>query len=115
MTSGAQEKAGDANLFDTAQKAICQKQWAQAVDSLKKLEKNFPKSDYCCESLYWLSYSMNKLGDSIDDMNSRLEQKQKAVQNLGTLFKNYPKCVWVKDATILRIEIAEYLIKNGLG
>ena len=58
---------------------------------------------------------MNKLGDSIDDMNSRLEQKQKAVQNLGTLFKNYPKCVWVKDATILRIEIAEYLIKNGLG
>jgi hypothetical protein len=103
------------SIYDAAKKAVYEKQWQQAAEAFAKLAEAYPKSLYAAESLYWKSYSLNKLASGLEDMEARLKTKEFALQDLETMLAKYAASNWIRDAKLLQIEIAENLVKNGMG
>jgi hypothetical protein len=80
----AQGPAQDKELFDAAKKAIYQKDWKAALEALEKIEREFPKSAYLGESLYWSGYSLNKAAAALANLETQLEAKKEALGKLET-------------------------------
>ncbi len=110
----AQEKAQEKVIFEKAKQSIYDKEWQHAVQELIQLTQDFQKSELFDDSLYWLGYSLDKMGDSLRDVQQQLDSKRDAVEKLNHLIQNYQKSSWVDDAKILRIQIAEDLVKRGM-
>jgi len=80
--------------YNTAKKNIYKKEWDIAIKSLKEIITNNKVKILKDNALYWLAYSLKKSINNIDDRESSN---------------------WVDDGKILKIEIAEDLIKRGLS
>lgn len=110
---GEQENAF--GVYKEAKLAIYNKEWHQAVDLLKTMERDYPGGKYAEESVYWLAYSLNKLGMDYKDPERGAAVKKEALDYLnrfisaGTNNKN----PWLDDAKILRIRIASDLVQAG--
>jgi HEAT repeat protein len=100
--------------YEEAKAYIYQKNWEKAIDSLNTIIQFFEESEYLDDSLYWLSYSMNKLSSTLANIEMQLEMQKEALHNLDSLIEEYRNSSWVDDAKFLRIEIAEDLAKKGL-
>jgi HEAT repeat protein len=107
------EKAKEA--YEKAKKAIVLKDWKAAVEAFQKLESQYSKSDYYGESLYWLGYSLDRVSESLDDMQNQMEKKKEAIGRLNLLLEKLPENAWVPDAKLLRLQIAEKLANSGLN
>ncbi|MCK5222944.1 MAG: hypothetical protein KAR14_15250, partial [Candidatus Aminicenantes bacterium] len=103
----------DYNEFKKAKKLIYEKDWARAVAKLKAFQEKFSKSDYLDDSLYWLSYSLSKMGTEISERTAKISLNEEAFEGLEELLEGFESSSWVEDAKILRMEIAESL--SGLG
>jgi len=124
-TGWAQEPAADQtqtsiesqakSLYEAAKKNIYDKNYADAIAKLKALTSKDADSPFGQEGLYWLGYSLDKLASTLENVNQGLEMKQDAIARLDVLLKNFPKNTWVNDARILQVQIAEALVKKGLG
>ena len=110
----AQDTKKDQELFKKAKTYIFQKDWDAAIKNLEVLVKDFRQSDYLEESFYWLGYSLDKLSNNIGSLEQQLETKEKAVGKLNILIDNHQLSSWLDDAKILRVEIAEDLVNEGL-
>lgn len=110
----SQEKAKDQELFEKAKKSIYQKEWMKAVKELDKITEEFKKSKYLAESLYWLGYSLDRYSSTLTNMEKQLEIKEDALMHLDSMIKGYSTSSWADDAKVLRVQIAEELVKNGL-
>lgn len=110
----SQEKAKDQELFEKAKKSIYQKEWMKAVKELDKITEEFKKSKYLAESLYWLGYSLDRYSSTLTNMEKQLEIKEDALKHLDSMIKGYSTSSWADDAKVLRVQIAEELVKNGL-
>jgi len=115
-----QDKANQAKseqsqkAFEEAKQFVYQKNWDAAVSAWEKVMAK-SKINNADESLYWLAFSRDKMASSLADMKRQLEQKQVAIESLNSLVTKWPWSPWVKDAKLLRLEIAEALAKNGLN
>lgn len=102
-------------IFQKGRKNIYKQDWQKAADAFRRIEKEFSGSKHIEDSLYWLGYSLNKLGKGSVNFEKRLTLQKQAVTKLETLMKRYPKSKWADDAEILVIEIADDLAAQGLS
>jgi HEAT repeat protein len=102
-------------LYEAAKKSIYEKNYTDAIAKLKALTSQDAESPFGQEGLYWLGYSLDKLAATLNNINQSLEMKEDAIARLDTLLKNFPKNSWANDARILQVQIAEALVKSGLG
>jgi outer membrane protein assembly factor BamD (BamD/ComL family) len=114
--SNRDESPGDKTdvIFQDARKNIYRKDWQKAVTEFRRIVKEFSNSKYIEDSLYWLGYSLNKLGRSSVNFEKQLTLQQEALSELDTLVKRFPKGKWSDDAKLLVLEIAEDLAAKGL-
>lgn len=110
----AQEKSQEKEIYEKAKKSIYEKEWQFAVQELTRLTREFQKSDLFDDSLYWLGYSLDKMGDSLKDVQQQIDAKREAVEKLNTLILKHQESSWAKDAKMLRIQIAEDLVNKGM-
>ena len=101
-------------LFQEAKKSIYAKEWAKAAEQFKKISVDFPAGEWVDDSLYWLSYSLNKLGENGKGPGNALETKKAALKNLALLLTRYPGSEWYDEAKLLTMEIAQDLAARGL-
>ena len=102
-------------LYEAAKKSIYNKKYAAVVEMLRELTAKDINSAYGQEGLYWLGYSLDKMAASLENTQQRLEMKQDAIERLNNLLNNFPTNSWAKDAKILQVQIAEDLVRNGMG
>lgn len=101
-------------IFQEAKKSIYAKEWPQAVAQFKEITMAFPGGEWGDDSLYWLSYSLNKLGENGKDLDKVLEIKKEALKNLTLLKTRFPDSEWYDEAKLLTMEIAQDLAARGL-
>lgn len=101
-------------IFQEAKKAIYAKDWDKAAEQFKKITGAFPDGELADDSLYWLSYSLNKLGENGKGLDKVLETKKEALKSLSLLMTRYPGSEWFDEAKMLTVEIAQELADRGL-
>ncbi|MFB0565753.1 MAG: hypothetical protein ACETWK_08760, partial [Candidatus Aminicenantaceae bacterium] len=69
-------------MYKKAKMYIYQKDWGQAVEVLRKFAEAeaYRKSKYVDDSLYWLSYSLNRLSKSLGHVEQQLELRKQAIE-----------------------------------
>ncbi|MEW6733545.1 MAG: HEAT repeat domain-containing protein [Acidobacteriota bacterium] len=77
---------------------IAEERWAKAMDKFSEVVKQFPKSEYMDDALYWLAFTMKKQS-----------MFQDANQVLGRLLQDFPDSNWNDDARLLQLEIARQI------
>jgi outer membrane protein assembly factor BamD (BamD/ComL family) len=100
--------------YELAKQYVNKKSWEQAVEAFQKAIKLYQKSKYMDGSLYYLGYSQNMYSNQMKNLEKQIEAKQEAIDNLNRLIKQYRESPWVDDAKVLRLEIAEELVKKGM-
>lgn len=90
------------NSLKQAKKLIHEKEWYRAGQLLKKLNNRFFGAGAPAETLYWLSYCLEKQGEEFEAFNY-----------INRLIEAYPKSRWLDDAKILRVRISADLVKEG--
>ena len=103
-------------LYLKAKQAIYRQQWSEAATTFQQLafELEKQKKDHLDESLFWLSYSLDKLADQIADVEKELATRQHAFQELEKIISDFPHSQWADDAQLLQIKIARELAEQGL-
>jgi len=110
----AQQTKKDKEIYEKAKKSIYQKDWDAAIKGFEAIVEEFKNSSYQDDSLYWLGYSLDIVSRSIAELEPQLELKEKALDHLNTLIEGYSLSSWADDARVLRVKIAEELVKKGL-
>lgn len=106
-----EEKVED--LYKKAKQFIYKKDWLKALEQLRQVAESFPGSKLGDVSLYWSSYSLNQLSQTLENLDKILETQEEALSQLETLMRLYPYSKWIDEAKLLRVEIAEDLVKKG--
>ncbi|MCX6566011.1 MAG: HEAT repeat domain-containing protein [Candidatus Aminicenantes bacterium] len=111
----ARQEALAKALYEVAKKNIYDKSYEAAISQFNELAAQYAQSHYSQEALYWLGYSLDKYAATVADVKQGLYMRQAAIAHLETLLKKYPANTWAKDAKILELQIAEELVRSGLG
>lgn len=101
------------DLYKRAKQFVYQKDWLKAVEKFRQVMESFPGSKLTDVSLYWSGYSLNQLSQTLENLDKILETQEEALSQLETLMRQYPYSKWIDDAKLLRVEIAENLVKKG--
>jgi outer membrane protein assembly factor BamD (BamD/ComL family) len=101
------------SLYKKAKQSIYGKEWLKAMEQFRCIIDTYSKSKRVDESLYWLSYSIKKRSEDLENLDKILSLQKQALGHLETLIKKFPDSKWVDDAKVLRVEIAEDLVKKG--
>lgn len=104
----------DIELHQKAKKAIYKKEWVIAIQLLNRLDSLYPESTYRVEALYWMAYSLEKLSRVPAQKRDQVLEKEEALRRLDDLLETKENNPWLDDAKILRIRIAEDLVKLGV-
>ena len=100
--------------YEKAKNAIKSKNWEQAITNFETIIKNFENSAYLAESFYWLGYSMSKFSQNLENIENQLNMKEQAIDKLNSLIQGFSSSSWVDSAKMLRIDLAEELVKKGI-
>jgi tetratricopeptide (TPR) repeat protein len=120
--AAAQEKAASnrdkdekkaADMFREAKQWTSRKDWSKAMNQLQKIVETYSDTKITDDSLYWLGYSMNQLSQKLENLDEILDIQKQALSRLETLMQRYPSSKWIDDAKVLRVEIADNLVKRG--
>ena len=101
--------------YNEAKRLIMKKEWRSAIEALQKIVVTQVDSSLKDNAIYWLAYSLRKSAARITDREKQVEKMESAIEKLNELIEKYPQSSWVDDGKMLRIEIAEELVKRGLG
>lgn len=101
------------SLYKKAKQSIYGKEWLKAMDQFRYIIDNYSKSKWVEASLYYLSYSMKKRSEALENLDEILSLRKQALSHLETIIKKFPAGEWADDAKVLRVEIAEDLVKKG--
>lgn len=85
-------------LYLEAKKRSFNQQWQQAAQLFEQLVKDYPESHYRAEAQFWVGYCLEKDG-----------KYKKAYDALAALEKKFPNSVWLDDAELHKIYLAEKL------
>lgn len=107
----AVEKAD--KLFQAGKDAIHKKDWNAAVEQWKNFSTLFPQSQWEAEPYYWLAYSLNQAARESGSSDKQTAMREQAMIKLEMLLKRFNDSSWASDARMLRIEVAENLVKAG--
>lgn len=107
----ADEKAGQ--LFQQAKDAAFKKDWQAAAERWRQFCEQFPQSKWGAEPYYWLAYSLNQAAREIGDFERQAAMREQAMIKVEMLLSRFKDSSWVEDARMLRIELAESLVKAG--
>jgi TonB family protein len=103
----------DVELHQKAKKAIYDKEWVVAIRMLNRLDAMYPESTFRVEALYWMAYSLEKLSHVPAQRKDQVAEKEEAMRRLEDLLETTENNPWLDDAKILRIRLAEDLVKLG--
>ena len=90
-------------LYQHAIEQSLAQNWDLAIETFRELIEQYPGSQYQDDSRFWVGYCLEK------KPNSQLE----AFIAFGELQEKYPESLWVDDAVIHQISLAEYLVRHG--
>lgn len=102
-----------ADMYKEAKQSVSRKDWSKAMKRLKTILETYSDTTLTDDSLYWLGYSMNQLSQTFENLDKILEIQREALSQLETLMQRYPSSKWIDYAKLLRLEIAENLVKKG--
>ncbi len=102
-------------MYRQAKRFVYKKDWETAVKELRELTGRYKGSNYQDVALYWLGYSLDKMGNSLESLARQLELKRDALSTLERLQAEFPRSKWMDEAGVLKVEIAEGLVKKGFG
>jgi HEAT repeat protein len=104
-----------AQLFQSAKDAVFNKSWQAAAEKWRGFCVQFPQSKWQAEPYYWLAYSLNQAAREISDFEKQTAMREQAMVKVEMLLTRFQKSSWSEDARMLRIELAEDLVKAGKG
>jgi len=93
------------SLYREARAALAKGDYAKAADLFRKINKQYPNSDYAGEALYYLAFSEYRLGGS--------DRLRSALQSLTKIEDDYPDLAKRSDARALRTRVCGELAKQG--
>jgi HEAT repeat protein len=93
------------SLYREARAALGKGDYAKAAELFRKINKQYPDSDYAGESLYYLAFSEYRLGGS--------DRLRSALQSLEKIQDDYPDLAKRSDARALRTRVCGELAKQG--
>lgn len=97
----AVQNDGSHRLYLEAKKHSFQQEWSAAAQLFQQLVKEYPKSHYHEEAQFWVGYCLEKSGETKDAFDAFVK-----------LEKMYPNSLWVDDAVMHRIVLAEKLAQK---
>jgi hypothetical protein len=106
-----EKKAAD--MFKKAKQSVYRKDWSKAMKQLQTIVETYSDTKLTDDSLYWLSYSMNQLSQTFENLDKILETQKEALSQLELLMRRYPSSKWIDYAKLLRVDIADNLVKKG--
>jgi outer membrane protein assembly factor BamD (BamD/ComL family) len=121
-TAAAQEKATSdrdkdekkaADMYREAKQSVSRKDWSKAMKQLQTIVETYSDTKLTDDSLYWLGYSMNRLSQTLENLDKILDTQKEALSRLETLMRRYPSSKWIDYAKLLRVDIADNLVKRG--
>ncbi|MBD3290660.1 GWxTD domain-containing protein [candidate division KSB1 bacterium] len=92
----------DFKLYKKAKKETFNKKWDAAIENYRELMMKYPDSRYADDAHFWISYVFENKGELL-----------KAFDEYQAMIVKSPSSVWVDDALIHQISIAEEFVKNG--
>jgi outer membrane protein assembly factor BamD (BamD/ComL family) len=101
------------DIYKEGKQAIYRKDWQKAAEQFRHIVDAFPGDGLAGESLYWLSYALEKSSESLESLDKILACQKEALAHLEKLLKHFPDSRWADDAELLRVEIAGNLVKKG--
>jgi HEAT repeat protein len=104
-----------AQLFQSAKDAVFSKSWQAAAEKWRGFCERFPQSKWQAEPYYWLAYSLNQAAGEISDYEKQTTMREQAMDKVEMLLTRFQKSSWSEDARMLRIDLAENLVKAGKG
>jgi HEAT repeat protein len=100
-------------MFQSAKDAVYKKDWLVATEQWRNFCTQFPQSQWGAEPYYWLSYALNQAAREISDFNKQTAMFEQAMIKVEMLLERFKDSTWASDARMLRIELAEKLVKAG--
>jgi outer membrane protein assembly factor BamD (BamD/ComL family) len=114
-----EEKSGNFKeaeaLYKKAKLAVYKKDWDTALKGFRRVAEAFSNNKWTDDSLYWLGYSLKKSSEHLENLDEYLKTYETALRNLEHLMRTFPSSRWVDDARLLKVEIAEELVKKGFS
>jgi HEAT repeat protein len=109
------QASGDkvAQLFQSAKDTVYNKNWQAAAEQWRSFCEQFPQSKWAAEPYYWLAYSLNQAASEIGDVERQSAMREQAMAKVEMLLVRFRDSNWAEDARMLRIELAESLVKAG--
>ncbi|MBN2345541.1 MAG: HEAT repeat domain-containing protein [Candidatus Aminicenantes bacterium] len=102
-----------ARLFQSAKDAVFSKNWRRASDLWRGFCEQFPQSQWEAEPYYWLAFSLNQAAREAGDFAKQTAMREQAMAKIEMLLERFKGSTWATDARMLRIELAEGLVKAG--
>jgi tetratricopeptide (TPR) repeat protein len=93
------------SLYREARAALGKGDYAKAAELFRKINKQYPDSDYAGEALYYLAFSEYRLGGS--------DRLRSALQSLEKIEDDYPDLAKRSDARALKTRVCGELAKQG--
>jgi HEAT repeat protein len=93
------------SLYREARAALGKGDYAKAAELFRKINRQYPNSDYAGEALYYLAFSEYRLGGS--------DRLRSALQSLTRIEDNYPDLAKRSDTRALRTRVCGELAKQG--
>jgi outer membrane protein assembly factor BamD (BamD/ComL family) len=100
-------------VYKEAKRLMHKKEWLKAIEQFKLVVKSLPDSSLVDDSLYWQAYSLNRMSRDLENVDKFLDVQSSALEQLEILMKEFPDSRFLDDARILKMEIAEELVKKG--
>ncbi len=111
--SGQPAGEKEQKAFQLAKDAVFNKDWQAASGQWRDFCVQFPNSRWGAESFYWLAYSMNQAAAEISHPAKQAAMREQAMIKVEMLLERFKESSWASDARMLRIELAESLVKAG--
>jgi tetratricopeptide (TPR) repeat protein len=100
-------------LYKKAKRLVHRKDWTEAAKGFKELVTLYSNHSLTDDSLYWLAYSMNRIGRDIENASELLSTQKESLEYLEVLMKKFPSSRFADDAKVLKLDIAEELVEKG--
>ncbi len=111
--SGPAADAKTQKMFQAGKDAVHNKDWKAAVDQWTNFNVTFPQSQWGGEPYYWLAYSLNQAARESGDAARQTAMREQAMVKTEMLLNRFGESNWAADARMLRIELAEALVRAG--
>lgn len=101
--SATQSEVEVQQLYEQAMEQCIAQQWDTAVETFRELIENYQDSEYHDDAYFWIGYCLEKKPDS----------KMEAFLAFDDLKEKYPESLWIDDAIIHQISLAEGFVHQG--